>query len=312
MNNKRQRAVRLDAASGLEAVHLDAIERPVPGDGEVVVAVRAAGVNPVDWKIAEGAAAYFGLELPATLGCELSGVVVEAQDDSGRLSPGDEVFGYVSLERCGAFADYALALPEELAAKPAGLTHTEAAALPVAGETSWQALFDTAGLTDGQRVLIHAASGGVGSVGVQLAKARGAYVIGTASAANERFVRALGVDEFIDYRSTRFEAVVSDVDVVYDTVGGETQQRSYAVLKRGGRLVSIVEEPDPETAAGHGVRAEMIGVKPNGAELARIGDLVVASKLRPEIARVYALEDAPAALAESRRGHVRGKLVLEL
>ncbi len=234
----------------------------------------------------------------------------ECGDGVEEYNIGDEVFGFVSLMRLGGFADYVIALPEELARKPKTITHAEAAAIPVAGETSWQALFDEAQLGPGQWLLIHAAAGGVGSIAVQLAKAKGAYVIATASAANEEFVSSLGVDEFIDYRTTRFDEALRDIDVVYDTIGGETQARSFSVLKPRGYLVSIVEPPAEELAMRFKVRAAMTVVQPNGAQLANIAALVEEGKVRPSVAKTMPLEDAVAALMESKQGHVRGKLVL--
>ena len=181
----------------------------------------------------------------------------------------------------------------------------------MAGETAWQALVETAGLAAGERVLIHAAAGGVGSVGVQLAKSLGATVIGTASGHNEDFVRGLGADGFVDYTAGPFEEAVEPVDVVLDTVGGDTLRRSFNVLRPGGRLVSIVEVPDPDWAEQAGVSAEMIAVLPEGAQLAELGAMMSRGELEVHVARRYPLAEALHALAESRSGHVRGKLVVE-
>lgn len=268
-------------------------------------------MNPVDWKISDGFGEFLGISLPVTLGCELAGDVVALGEGVTGYEVGDPVFGYVSLERCGAYAPYAIALPGEIAAKPAEISYADAAAVPVAGETAWQALVETARLERGERVLIHAAAGGVGSVGVQLAKSLGATVVGTASGRNERFVLDLGADEFADYTAAPFEDVVAPCDVVLDTVGGETLARSFRVLKAGGRLVSIVEVPDQEQAAAAGVTAEMIAVLPEGEQLQKLAAMMVRGELRAHVAREYPLNEALAALAESRAGHVRGKLVVE-
>lgn len=304
-------ALRLHEHTGIAGIRVEQIERPVPGAGEVLLDVRTAGVNPVDWKIAGGELqAMLAHTLPITLGCDVSGVVAAVGEDVAGLQVGDEAFGYVSLARCGGFAEAVLALPAELARKPENVTHAEAAAVPVAALTSWQALFDTAGLVEGQSVLVHAAAGGVGSLAVQLAKVRGARVVGTASAANEAFVRELGVDQFVDYRSTRFEDVVEPVDVVFDTIGGDTQERSFGVLRRGGYLVSIVHPPSEDLAARLGVSAAFIAVQPDGAQLTELARQMEAGRLRASVARSYPLAEGIEALRESRKGHTRGKLVL--
>ncbi len=304
-------AVRLERFREPDGVRVERIPVPAPAPGEVLVRVRAAGVNPVDWKIGEGFGEFLGLSTPLTLGCELAGDVAAVGDGVEGFAAGDAVFGYVSLERCGAFATYVIALPTEIAPKPSAVSYAEAAAAAVGGETAWQALVETASLGAGERVLIHAAAGGVGSIGVQLAKSLGATVIGTASARNEAFVRGLGADEFVDYTAGPFEEAVAPVDVVFDTVGGDTLRRSFNVLKPGGRLVSIVEVPDPEHAAEAGVRAEMIAVLPEGGQLVALGDMMTRGDLRVRVARRYPLADTREALAESRAGHVRGKLIIE-
>lgn len=304
-------AVRLVRYRDAQGVSLQRIPRPVPGVGEVLVRVRAAGVNPVDWKIADGFGEFLGLVTPLTLGCEFAGEVAALGEGVRGFEVGDPVFGYVSLERCGAYASYVIALPAEIAPKPADIPYAEAAAVPVAGETAWQALVETARLQAGERVLIHAAAGGVGSLGVQLAKSLGATVIATASGRNEAFVRDLGADEFVDYTAGAFEEAVAPVDVVFDTVGADTLGRSFNVLKPGGRLVSIVQVPDTDQAAQAGVAAEMIAVLPEGVQLAKLGDMVSRGELRVHVARRYPLAETKDALAESRAGHVRGKLVVE-
>jgi NADPH:quinone reductase-like Zn-dependent oxidoreductase len=308
---KEMEAVRLERYRDPDGVRLARIAIPEPAAGEVLVRVKAAGVNPVDWKIAEGFGEFLGLAPPFTLGCELAGDVAALGEGVSGLAIGEPVFGYVSLERCGAYAPYVIALPTEIAPKPPAISYPEAAAAAVGGETAWQALVETAGLRDGERVLIHAAAGGVGSVGVQLAKSLGAMVIGTASAHNEGFVRELGADEFVDYTAGPFEEAVAPVDVVFDTVGGDTLGRSFNVLKPGGRLVSIVEVPDPDQASQEEISAEMIAVLPEGGQLVKLGEMMTRGELRVNVARRYPLSGALEALAESRAGHVRGKLIIE-
>lgn len=306
------RAIRLHEHSGIDGIRVDDAPRPRAGAGQVLIEVKAAGVNPVDWKIAEGLGKdEFGHELPVTLGADVSGVVAEVGDGVNDLKAGDEVFGYLSLARCGAFAEHAIAEPNELAAKPPGLSHAQAAAIPVAALTAWQAMFDKAKLTTGQTVLIHAASGGVGHFAVQLARHRGARVIGTASGANEDFVRGLGADEFINYRDTNFEDVVSRVDLVLDSIGGETQERSFRTLKSGGWLISIVGPPSDQLAEKHAVRATYMMVQPNGRQLAEIAQLAASDRLRVTVAETIPLENGIDALHQSKRGRTRGKLVLE-
>jgi NADPH:quinone reductase-like Zn-dependent oxidoreductase len=214
--------------------------------------------------------------------------------------------------RDGAYPEFAIAKQAEITLKPASLDFVQAAAIPIVALTTWQALFDTANLQENQKVLIHAASGGVGSIAVQLAKAKGAYVIGTASARNADFVRELGVDEFVDYQSTPFETVVHDVDVVLDTIGGDTQVRSFGVLRKDGFLVSIVEPPSQELAAQHGVRSAMLPAQPNATQLSEITALIDSGKLKPFVETVLPLSEARQAQEMSQSGRTRGKIVLQV
>src|SRR3954453_21297341 len=224
------KAVQIHAYGGPEVLQLEEVPRPEPKANEVLVKVHAAGVNPVDWKIREG---YLSTPLPMIMGIDFSGIVNAVGGAVTKFRVGDEVFGQVADES-GSYAEYALAVESDITRKPKGLTDVVAAALPVAGLVPWQALFDTAKLAAGQKVLIHGAAGGVGSFAVQFAKWKGAYVIGTASGTHVEQVRQLGADEVIGYRKTKFEDVARDVDVVFDTIGSDTQERSWKVLKRGG------------------------------------------------------------------------------
>jgi len=219
------------------------------------------------------------------------------------------VFGVVS-EEGGSYAEFAVAPESRVAKKPDSLDHVQAAALPIASLTAWQALFDTAQFQTGQKVLIHAAAGGVGSFAVQFARWKGAHVFGTASAQSASFVRGLGANEVIDYRSTKFEEVVHDVDVVLDTIGGETQERSWKVLKRGGILVSIVQPPSQEKAAAHGARGVFMISKARGDQLARIADLVGSGQVKVTVEKVLPLREARQAQELSQSGHAHGKIVL--
>jgi NADPH:quinone reductase-like Zn-dependent oxidoreductase len=286
------------------------IERPKPKSDEVLVHNRAVAVNPVDWKIRNGLGEMFGLQLPVVLGCEIAGTVEEAGSGVRDFQVGAAVYGYVSLQRNGGYAEYTIAKSDEIAPQPESLDFDNAAAIPVGALTSWQAIFDTANLQAGQRILITGASGGVGSMAVQLAKAKGAFVIATASGKNEEFVRNLGADEFVDYTREKFEERVRDVDAVFETIGGDTLERCFGTLRRGGCLVTIVTPPSNEKAEKLGIRASMIGVQPNGRQLREINRLIAAGKLKTHIATVLPLSEVRKAHQLSESGRTRGKIIL--
>lgn len=305
------KAVRMHGYGDIESLVYEEIAKPTPAADEVLIKVQATGVNPVDWKIVEGfGEGWLGHAIPHTLGCDVAGVVEAIGSAAKKFQVGDAVFGYTSLAHEGSYAEYVIAKESEVTAKPASLDFINAAALSVGTLTSWQAIFDQAGLAAGQKILIHAASGGVGSMAVQLAKAKGAYVIGTASARNIDFVKSLGADEVIDYTSVKFEDVVKDIDVVFDLLGGETQARSLAVLKKGGFIVSAVQPPDEEALKVHEVRGAMIGALPNAAQLEEITALVEAGKMKTFVEKVLPLSAAKEALNLSKQGRTRGKIVL--
>jgi NADPH:quinone reductase-like Zn-dependent oxidoreductase len=307
------KAVRIHTQGGPETLVYEDAPRPTPLTNEVLIRVRAASVNPVDWKIRDGyGKEIFNHQMPLILGWDVAGTIEAVGPEVDKFKLGDPVYGYTSLLRDGAYAEFIVAKQEEIAVKPASLDFVEAAAVPVAALTAWQAMFDTANLEENQKVLIHAASGGVGSIAVQLAKAKGVYVIGTSSARNAEFVRELGVDEFIDYQATQFETVVHDVDVVLDTIGGDTQVRSFGVLRKDGFLVSIVEPPSEELAAQHGVRSKMVGVLPNGTQLSEIAALIDSGKVKPFVETVLPLSEARQAHEMSKSGRTRGKIVLQV
>jgi NADPH:quinone reductase-like Zn-dependent oxidoreductase len=286
---------------------------PRPQKGEVLVRVHAAGINPVDWKIREGhLKEMLHHTLPLVLGWDMSGVVEVVGSGVIRMKVGDEVFSHPDISRDGAYAEFIVIKESEVALKPKSIDYIHAAALPLAGLTAWQTLFDAGGLKAGQRVLIHAAAGGVGHLAVQLAKEKGAQVIGTASARNHDFLRKLGAEQIIDYKTVRFEEAVQPVDVVIDTMGGEIQERSWKVLKRGGVLVSIVSPPSAEIATAHGVRQAFVLTQPNAGQLAEIAKLVDADKLKAIVETIMPLSDATRAQEVSERGHTRGKIVLRV
>lgn len=306
------RAIRQERLGGTEVLEEVRIPRPRPGIGEILVRVHAASVNPTDWK--HRATGRFLGEPPFVLGWDLSGVVAEVGLGVTLFKPGDEVFGMLPYPHgVGAHAEYAIGRTRAFARKPAGVDHVQAGAIPLAALTAWQCLVDTAGLGAGDRVLIHAAAGGVGHLAVQIAKARGAYVIGTASSPKHDFVRGLGADEVIDYREVDFAEAVRDADVVLDTIGGDYQLRSLRTLKPGGTLVSTVPvaaEGLHDEAARRGVRAELILVEDDHAGMRAIADLVEAGDLRAAIAETFPLAEAARAHEAGETNRTAGKLVL--
>jgi NADPH:quinone reductase-like Zn-dependent oxidoreductase len=308
------RAISQDRFGGPEVLQEIELERPEPGPTEVLVRVHAAGVNPTDWKLREAGEL---LEPPFVLGWDVSGTVEDVGIGSALYKPGDEVFGMLRYPFShGAYAEYVAAPSRTFARKPPGIDHVQAAAIPLAGLTAWQALVDIAEVAPGQRVLVHAAAGGVGHFAVQIAKARGAFVIGTASAAKHDFVRGLGADEVIDYRSVAFEDVLSgadEVDVVIDTIGGEYWERSLSVVRPGGAIVALVLSMGGvhrDLARQRGVRAATMLVEPDYAAMNALADLVRSGRLRPEIAAVLPLAEAAKAHRLGETNHITGKIVL--
>ena len=276
-----------------------------------LIKVHAAAVNPVDWKIRDSGGERFGLELPIIPGGDIAGTVEEMGDGVKNFKKGDAVYGMtVTGGFSGGYAEYALAKENAIALKPDGISFEEAAAIPIAAQTAWQSIFDLAHLKSGQRVLITGASGGVGSFAVQFAKAKGAYVIGTASGRNEEFVRSLGADEFVDYTAQKFEEVVKDVDVVFDTVGGDTQERAFQTLKKGGFLATSAGTPSEKKAKEFGVEAEFVFCKPNAGQLAEINQLIEEGKLKIHIETILPLTEVKKAHELSKAGRTRGKIVL--
>jgi NADPH:quinone reductase-like Zn-dependent oxidoreductase len=279
----------------------------------VLIRVLCSSVNPFDCAVRAGyVAGYFNHTLPLILGTDASGVVAETGPGVTAFKPGDEVYARAGVTRDGSYAEYVAVPASDVARKPKSLDHIHAAALPHVSLTAWQALFELAHLTEGQTVLIHAAAGGVGHIAVQLAKLHGAKVIGTASQ-NIDFLSELKVDQAIDYTATRFEDVVHDVDVVLDTVGGETQERSWGVLKPGGILVSTVQPPAEESAAAHGVRQAMVFTwPPIGQTLTEVAGLVDSGKIKPHVSSVLPLEEIRKAHEMIEGKHTRGKIVLQV
>jgi NADPH:quinone reductase-like Zn-dependent oxidoreductase len=313
MTTSSMRVITQDVLGGPEVLRLAEVDRPEPGLSEILVRVHAAGLNPADWK-QRARSAFLGPP-PFVLGWDVSGVVEATGFGVTLFKPGDEVFGMLPFPRgAGSHAEYVTGPARAFAAKPGSVSHVQAAALPLAALTAWQALADTAQLPAGQRVLIHAAAGGVGHLAVQIAKARGAYVIGTASAANHDLARSLGADELIDYHAADFAEVVADADVVLDTVGGDYPARSLRTMRPGGVLICLLRFPAEVAteAARRGVRAEAMLVEADRGGMTAIADLVAQGKLRPVIAGTFPLADAAKAHELGDGGHVAGKLVLTM
>lgn len=307
------KAVRIHSYGGSDVLSYEDAPRPAPGDDEVLIRVHATSVNPFDCAVRAGyMASYFNHTLPLILGTDVSGVIDEVGRGVTTFKPGDEVYARAGVSRDGAYAQY-VALPStDLAIKPQSLDHQHSAALPHVTLTAWQALFELGNLAEGQTVLIHGAAGGVGHVAVQLAKWRGAKVIGTASR-NLDFLRELGVDEIIDYSAVPFEEVVRDVDVVIDTIGGEVQERSCMVLKPQGILVSVIQTPSDEMTARYGVRSAMVySTPPIGKVLTEVAALVDAGLVKPHVSTVLPLAEIRQAHEMVESKHTRGKVVLEV
>ncbi len=305
------KAVRIhDYGAQTELVYGDA---PLPeiGIDDVLVRVVATSVNPVDWKIREGhLSEMIHYKFPLTLGWDVSGIVEATGVNATRFKVGDAVFSRPDIKRNGSYSEYIAIREHELAHKPKTISYVEAAALPLVGITAWEALFNTAKLKAGQRILIHAGSGGVGSIAIQLAKNAGAYVIATTSGHNCPLVRSLGADEVIDYQRQSFKEAVHGMDVVFDTLGGEVQDSSWSVLKPDGILVSICSKPSEAHARRLGVRSAFIFIEPNAAILDELAQLVDSGKLRPIIGAEFAMQDVAKAHALSESGHAVGKIVL--
>jgi NADPH:quinone reductase-like Zn-dependent oxidoreductase len=317
VSESSMRAVVQDALGGPEVLSVREVPRPEPLPTEVRVRVHAAGINPVDWKTRAGSgmAGVLG-EPPFILGWDVSGVVEKVGFGVTTLKEGDEVYGMPWFPRAaGAYAEYVTAPARQFVLKPSTVSHEVAAAVPLAALTAWQALVDTAHVQSGQRVLIHAAAGGVGHLAVQFAKHLGAHVIGTARAGGHDWLTKLGADEVVDYTEVRFEDVVSDVDVVIDLVGGDTSTRSLDVLRPGGLLVAIPSGASPDlgiAAAAKGVRVTPFLVEPDGPALARIAALIDAGEVVVEVAETFPLEEVAQAHARGETNRTRGKLVLRV
>ncbi|MBG0561334.1 NADP-dependent oxidoreductase [Actinoplanes aureus] len=305
------RAISQSAFGGPEVLELIETDRPEPGPDQVLVRVRAAGVNPVDWKIRSGTPPLFG-DPPYTLGFDVSGVVEAVGSRVTRFRPGDEIYG-MPAPPAAAYAEYLAAAAADLARKPPRLDHVHAGALPAVALTAWQALVGVANLSAGQRVLIHAAAGGIGHLAVQIAKTRGAYVVGTARKDRHDFLYDLGIDEAVDYTVDDFAVAVRDMDVVLDLIGGAYGRRSLDTLRPGGLLVTAIwTDPGVTEAEAEqwGLRYAAVHVAPSADDLEKINELIGEGRLSVYVDQVLGLEDARKAHELSESGHVKGKIVL--
>jgi NADPH:quinone reductase-like Zn-dependent oxidoreductase len=307
------KAIVIHEYGGPEVLKYEDVPQPEPKQDQLLIRVIAAGVNPVDGMIRSGMFDREGHRaFPVILGGDISGVVEKVGNKITKFKSGDPVFAYASLDNSGGYAQYALVMEREAAPKPKSLTYVEAAAVPIVALTAWQALIDTAKLKTGQTVLIHGGSGGVGSFAIQIAKAHGAKVIGTASTANQELLKQLGADVTIDYTKQNFEDIAKDVDVVLDSIGKDTLARSYGVVKKGGIIVSLVARPDPAELEKHGIRGEALSVDPNSDELTAIGKLIDQKKINVIVSQTFPLSEARKAQEQVATGHTRGKIVLKI
>ena len=311
INAATMKAVVAHEYGAPEVLKYEDAPRPEPKENELLVRVIACGVNPADPLVVTGRLAKeFGTHLPLIPGYDVAGVVEKPGAKVTKFKKGDAVYGYALFG--GGWAEYAVLAENEAALKPKSATFIEAAAVPMGALTSWQSLIDAAKLSAGQTVLIHGGSGGVGSFAVQIAKAKGARVIATASTANQDLLKQLGADVAIDYTKTKFEDVVKDVDVVFDTVGRDTLARSYPIVKKGGIVTTIVARPDPTQLEKYGIRGNSIWSHPDGNELGEITKLIEAGKIKPVVGQVMPLTDAVKASQQAETHHTRGKLILKI
>jgi NADPH:quinone reductase-like Zn-dependent oxidoreductase len=307
------KAIVIHAYGGPEVLKLEEVARPEPKEDEILIRVIAASVNPVDAAIRQGyLAPIIGDKLPLIPGMDAAGVVEKTGVKIGKFKAGDPVYAFFTLASEGGYADFVIAKENEVAPKPKSLTYAQAAAVPAAGSTAWKALVETADLGAGQTVLIHGGSGGVGHFAIQIAKARGARVIATASTANQEFLKQMGADVPIDYTKTKFEDIAKDVDVVLDAVGGDTLKGSYGVVKKGGIIVSIVDDPDKAALDAHGIRGKSIRTDPKANVLEELTRLIEAKKIVPVVSQVLPLNEVVKAHEQIATRHTRGKIVLQV
>ena len=306
------KAAQINKHGGNEVVEINKnAPKPTASRGQILVEVYAAGVNPVDWKIREG---YIPLKFPVILGGDFSGVVADVGEGVSGFKKGLEVYGYASVlgGGSGSFAEFVSADVKAMALKPKNISHVEASAFPLTGVSAWQALVDHIGLSRGKKILIHGGAGGIGSIAIQLAKHLGAYVATTVSSKDMQYIKELGADEAIDYKNQSFEDMLNDYDAVYDTVGGETYVKSFKVLRKGGVIVSMLEQPPSDLIKQYGVNAIGQLTQVNSERLSKLAELVDKRVIKVHVDKTFPLEQAGEALAYIQNGHPRGKVVLKM
>jgi NADPH:quinone reductase-like Zn-dependent oxidoreductase len=311
------KSAQINRYGGSEVIEINQnTPEPTLSSGKVLVSIKSAGVNPADWKIREGAfQQMIDLQFPFTLGMDFSGIIKQVGEGvSSDFKQGDEVYGQVGVTNggSGAFAEMALTKTESIANKPKRLSHVEAAALPLVGVSAWRALMENIKLSKGQQILIHGGAGGIGSISIQLAKNLGAFVATTASANDKAFVQELGADQVIDYKSQNFEDLLHDYDSVFDTVGGETYKRSFKVLKKGGIIISMLEQPNSELMNQYNVKALFQFTQADRERLTKLAEWVDQSNVKVNVDRTFLLDEAGKALDYQKDVHPRGKVVLTM
>lgn len=310
------KAVQITQYIPLQTIEVNqTVGKPLAKAGQLLIEVQAASVNPIDWKICEGHVKHrFELPFPIILGKDFSGIVHAVGTGVSGFKAGDEVYGESMIfhHGTGSFAEFINVDPKGIALKPKSLSHIEAAALPLAGISAWQALVDFMHLQKGQKILIHGGAGGIGSLAIQIAKDIGAHVTTTVSQENMEFAKSLGADEVIDYKNQAFDDTLKDYDAVFDTVGGETYTKSYKVLKRGGVIVSMLEPPREELMKQYGVKAFLEFTDINTDHLEKLSELVAQKKLNIQIDKTFPLDEARQALLHLKTGHPRGKVVIKM
>lgn len=307
------KAVRFHDYGGPEVLKVEQVAKPAPGPGQVLIRIHAASVNPIDWKLREGMLkAFVPLALPVVAGQDLAGVIEAVGEHVDDLQVGDAVFAMLATNVLGAYAEYAVLDRSAVARKPRSLDFVQAAAVPMGALTAWQGIVEAGGLKAGDHLFVHAAAGNVGGMAVQIAHALGAHVTAAASAEARQLVEGYGTERFIDYRTERFEDLVRNQHVVFDTLAGDMQARSWAMLRPGGILVSTLGIVDPEDAAKNGLRAQGISCSPNGAQLERVASMIDGGQVRPNVGTVVSIEEAARAQELSRAGKTSGKIVLTI
>jgi NADPH:quinone reductase-like Zn-dependent oxidoreductase len=310
--NAKMRAIVIHDYGGPDVMKLENVARPEPGDDEVLIRVVAASINPVDVAIRKGYFAKLVGNFPLILGMDAAGIVEKVGTKVTKCKAGDPVFAFFTVKGEGGYAEFVTAKEDQISLKPSTVSFAQAASVGAAGSTAWEALIDTANLRAGQTVLIQGGSGGVGHLAIQIAKARGAKVLATASTANQEFLRQMGADVPIDYTRTKFEDVAKDVDVVLDAVGRDTLERSYGVMKKGGIIVSIVDDPKPAALEAHGIRGVTLRCTPKAGVLEELGKLMEVKKLTPVVSQTFTMADVVQAQNQIATGHTRGKIVLKI